>query len=131
MTTIGDCAFQYCTGLTSVTVMQTTPIEITENTFGYRANATLYVPKGSKSAYEAADYWKEFKEIVEMPSIIQCGDVNEDGEVDALEIVDIESHIMGKTTSTGTFNEKAADVNEDGVVNIADVVKIANIIMEK
>ena len=26
----------------------------------------LFAPKGSKAAYEAADYWKDFKEIVEM-----------------------------------------------------------------
>ena len=59
------------------------------------------------------------------------GDANEDGEVDAKDIVDITNYMMGKPTSTGTFNEMAADINEDGVVNIADVVKIANIIMEK
>ena len=128
---IGDYAFRNCDNLVSVTVRMASPVSITEDVFTNRTNATLYVPYGCKAVYETADYWKEFKEIVEMPSIIQCGDVNEDGEVDALDIVDIESHIMGKPTSTGTFNEKAADVNEDGVVNIADVVKIANIIMEK
>ena len=31
-----------------------------------RKNATLYVPLGSKEAYQAADYWKDFKEIVEI-----------------------------------------------------------------
>ena len=36
------------------------------------ANAILYVPAGSKEAYAAADYWKEFKEIVEMePEIVE------------------------------------------------------------
>ena len=39
---------------------------INSYTFYYRHNATLYVPQGSKAAYEAADYWKEFKEIVEI-----------------------------------------------------------------
>ena len=28
--------------------------------------ATLYVPVGSKEAYQAADYWHEFGNIVEM-----------------------------------------------------------------
>jgi hypothetical protein len=27
---------------------------------------TLYVPKGSKSAYKAADFWGQFKDIVEI-----------------------------------------------------------------
>ena len=30
------------------------------------SSATLYVPVGSKDAYLAADYWKEFGNIVEM-----------------------------------------------------------------
>lgn len=30
-------------------------------------NAILYVPKGTREVYLAADYWKDFKEIVEIP----------------------------------------------------------------
>ena len=33
-------------------------------------NATLYVPAGSKAAYETSYLWKDFKEIVEMPGTI-------------------------------------------------------------
>jgi surface protein len=51
--------------LSSVTVESANPIAISSGTFSNRANATLYVPVGSEAAYEAADYWKEFKEIVE------------------------------------------------------------------
>lgn len=40
--------------------------------FTNRANATLYVPIGSKVAYEAANPWNEFKEIVET-DIIDTG----------------------------------------------------------
>ena len=63
---IGDCAFDGCSILTSVTVENPMPVSISSNAFTNRTNATLYVPAGSKAAYEAADYWKEFKEIVEM-----------------------------------------------------------------
>jgi hypothetical protein len=66
VTSIGEAAFLNCSSLTSVTVDINTPLAITSNTFSNRANATLYVPAGCKSAYEAADYWKEFKEIVEI-----------------------------------------------------------------
>ena len=66
VTSIGDWAFERCSGLTSVVVGATTPIAINSSCFTNRANATLYVPKGSKAAYEAADYWKEFKEIIEL-----------------------------------------------------------------
>ena len=54
--------------MTSVTVGMETPIVITQGVFSNRANATLYVPYGCREAYEAADYWKEFKEIVEIPA---------------------------------------------------------------
>lgn len=30
-------------------------------------SAQLYVPYGSKEAYQSADYWKAFKEIIELP----------------------------------------------------------------
>jgi hypothetical protein len=43
-----------------------TPVSIASYTFSNRANATLYVPYGCKASYEKADYWKEFKEIVEL-----------------------------------------------------------------
>ena len=63
---IGTSAFWHCPSLTSVTVKYPSPASTINNaTFSNRANATLYVPKGSKEAYEAAEYWKEFKEIVE------------------------------------------------------------------
>ena len=65
VTSIGNYAFYQCSSLTSVTVEMETPLTIESYTFSNRANATLYVPAGCKAAYEAADYWKEFKEIVE------------------------------------------------------------------
>ncbi len=52
--------------LESVTIKRTEPISISSATFPHRSNATLYVPAGCKAAYEAAEYWNEFKEIVEM-----------------------------------------------------------------
>jgi len=64
---IGGSAFQSCSGMTSVTVKNPTPVTLSSgDVFSNRANATLYVPAGSKAAYEGADYWKEFKAIVEM-----------------------------------------------------------------
>ncbi len=56
-----------------MTVDINSPLTIAGNTFSNRANATLYVPAGSKSAYEAADYWNEFGDIVEMSNDITIG----------------------------------------------------------
>ena len=84
VTSIGGMAFEGCSNLTSVTVGIETPLPITSNTFSNRANATLYVPMGCKAAYEDADYWKEFKEIVEMTA---SGDLNGDGIINGVDLV--------------------------------------------
>ena len=84
MTSIGSSAFAYCTGLTSVTVKNPEPVAITGYTFSNRSNATLYVPDGFKAAYQAADYWKEFREIIEMPA---SGDLNGDGSINGEDLV--------------------------------------------
>ena len=68
VTSIGDNAFNGCNGLTSVVVEATTPLNI-GNAFNNYENVTLYVPIGSKAAYQASSYWKLFGkwgEIVEL-----------------------------------------------------------------
>ena len=66
VTSIVNSAFNFCSGLTSVTINVTDPIAIDSDCFPNRANAMLYVPIGSKAAYEAADGWKEFDKIEEL-----------------------------------------------------------------
>jgi uncharacterized repeat protein (TIGR02543 family) len=88
---IGIEAFQWCTGLTSlnipnsvtsigrdaffgyngvqkILVAQSVPLVITQNTFAgvNKTTCVLVVPTGSKAAYQAADYWKEFSSITEL-----------------------------------------------------------------
>jgi len=65
--TIGANAFSSCNSLLGVVVESSTPVAVHRLAFPTSANVYLYVPKGSKAAYEAADYWKDFKEIIEMP----------------------------------------------------------------
>ena len=65
VTSISDLAFGNCSTLTSVTVLNPTPVAINDNVFSNRKKATLYVPIGSKEAYLGAEYWKEFKKIKE------------------------------------------------------------------
>ncbi len=69
MTSIGDLAFYGCSSLTSVIVDIVTPLTIANFTFTNRANATLIVPAGCKEAYETAEYWEDFKKIVEKTEI--------------------------------------------------------------
>ena len=66
VTSIGGETFNYCSNLTNVIVKMKTPVNIGFSTFSNKESATLYIPYGCKAAYESANYWKEFKEIVEM-----------------------------------------------------------------
>ena len=59
------------------------------------------------------------------------GDANEDGKVDATDIVDFVNYLTGKASSTGKFNKEAADMNEDGNVDTADIVMIVNEILKE
>ena len=124
VTSIGYGAFQ-SSGLTSVTALNPTPIAINLGTFTNQRNATLYVPQGSKEAYQAADCWKEFKEIIEIIEI-DPGDANGDGEVNITDI----TYIIDKINDmpAANFNEKAADLNGDGEINITDVTLLLDII---
>jgi hypothetical protein len=70
VTSIGMQAFSGCSGLTSVTVGMESPGSIESSVFPNRTNITLNVPVGSKAAYEAADYWQDFKEIIEMKETV-------------------------------------------------------------
>lgn len=64
--TIGDCAFCNCTSLSSVKVGMKNPVSLlSQSTFDRCYGATLYVPYGSKEAYQSAKYWNYFEDIVE------------------------------------------------------------------
>ena len=129
VTYIGDFAFFFCFGLTSVTVMSSEPVAMGSLAFSDSYNATLYVPKGSKEAYAAADYWNEFKEIVEIGTDDQTlGDANSDQTVDVADVVAIVNYILGEPNDP--FVEAAADVNGDGKIDVDDVVAVVNIILD-
>ena len=113
VTYIGGWAFNVCNDLVSVTMKRKDPIGIGYFSFSNRSNATLYVPVGSKAAYEAAEYWKEFKEIIEFVSddpitfadsivkeiCVANWDTNGDGELsyaEAAAVTDIDMAFNGK-----------------------------------
>ena len=112
VTKIDDYAFGDCSALTSVTVKNETPVKIYSSTFSNRINATLYVPAGSKEAYEAANYWKDFKEIIEMDLL----------PVNTGETVDFGSDIDGETDLDGNIVGDIYYVisNDDGGYDVAE-----------
>lgn len=64
VTKIESSAFYGCENLKEIYSKASNPPVIHGNTFS-DYTCKLYVPKGCKSAYEAADYWKEFTNIIE------------------------------------------------------------------
>lgn len=68
---IGADAFYGCSSLTSVTVLNETPVAIGATTFSNAANSTLYVPQGPAfPAYAAANNWKDFGNIDYAPGTV-------------------------------------------------------------
>ena len=88
------------------------------NPFSNASQATLYVPVGSKETYEAADYWKEFKEIVEMEDVNIGNEGSEifsattDGVTMTFKITDEQA----KTCQIGTGTNAAIDIATSGRV---------------
>ena len=79
------------------------PFAISDNVFQYYYNgykftsATLYVPKGTKSKYQATGGWKNFTNIVETDfNDSPQGNVNGDGVVDVADIATIISEMAAQ-----------------------------------
>ena len=68
VTSIGEYAFNYCDNLDSVYCMaETPPSAYVTKTFGDKTlKGTLFVPKGTVSAYSTTDPWRNFWNIVEI-----------------------------------------------------------------
>ncbi len=123
VTSIGEAVFQDCNNLTTVKVDIDSPLTIDENTFSNRTNATLYVPAGCKDAYEDADYWTEFNEIVEMPGVgyeftaaVPCNDetANLTFKVTSTRPWEVEVSASPEDI-TGALTIPATVQNEDGI----------------
>jgi hypothetical protein len=104
VSSIGRDAFRNCWNLSSVISLIEEPFGIPNGVFGlynsetYESSftsATLYVPKGCKSRYEAAAGWKLFTNIVEMNG----------ADIDAVRIAD------SKNSDTNTYDLMGRHLN--------------------
>jgi hypothetical protein len=64
---LGTSVIDYCPAMTDCYFRHTTPLNIIAGTFheSTRQQLTLHVPFGCKAQYATAEYWKDFKEIVD------------------------------------------------------------------
>ena len=70
---IGDGSFRMCDRYTEITCLATTPPMMTAVTTFTNYSADLYVPAGCKEAYEAAEYWNKFTNIIELEPELEEG----------------------------------------------------------
>ena len=105
LASIDDYAFCNCSGLTSITVENATPLDINSNVFVNvdKAACTLYVPAGSKSAYEEAQGWNEFQNIEEYGEI---PDPNVDTDISALDNAIYVEQVEGRIGGTMDISVK-------------------------
>ena len=74
VTSIESYAFYECIGLTSITCEVATPPTLGSYVFSYvDTSIPLYVPAGSVEAYQTADQWKDFTNVISLND----GDVEE------------------------------------------------------
>jgi len=88
-------------------------------------HTTLYVPKGSKAAYDSSPDWQGYAFILEWNSRPQ--DVNSDDKINSADVVTVYNYVINGEKSG--VSKEAADVNGDDKVNSADVVAVYNYII--
>jgi BspA type Leucine rich repeat region (6 copies)/Domain of unknown function (DUF6383) len=103
---IGQKVFNDCRRLTSIKAESKIPVDLTNSLEVFSgvntSTCTLYVPKGSKTAYQSAYQWKDFTNIVEFGDITtNFSDITSSGTL--LYIADGQLHIKnapaGETVS--------------------------------
>ena len=136
ITSIRSDAFYGCTGLEKVFSYIQNPFEISKYAFCDRfrnpLEATLYVPAGTKSAYEATPGWNLFSNIVEMgEEVFEDGDTFtsfENGRLmkfRVLSAADKTCQIGGGFSDDEAVEEiaNAVDRNSTGVVKIPETAR--------
>ncbi len=123
----------YSRGLTSVIAKMEVPATTDYSAFSYFAyeNATLYVPFGTKAAYEGTDGWKQFQHIVEMDlqpvdegqSIDIVDEIDEHTDIDGNVVGDIYFCISGEN---GSYNAAEGCIvvtspTDDSVIDGTDI----------
>ena len=66
--------------------------------------------------------------VTETLNVLIYGDINGDGNISAVDYVNVKNHIMGSNVLNDIYT-KAADVNSDGNISAVDYVNIKNYIM--
>ncbi len=115
-------AFSECVNLRSIHCNSISPINFTSYVAVFRnvnkSTCTLYVPYGSKDAYQSANQWKDFTNIVEMPGIFLSNNkINMGPEVSTVGVA-ISSSLAWTATSDQTWLTAGASTGSSGTDTI-------------
>ena len=119
MVSIGDYAFDGCS-LASVTVENPNPITITKNAFPRPTRTILYVPQGSKTAYESADVWKEFCEIKEIGVPVSATGISLNETALTLTSIGQTATLVATITPSDATNKKVTWLSDNKAVATVD-----------
>ena len=129
VTSIGRYAFDGCRGLTRIEAYPN-PAKVSMGSdvfYNVPKDGTLHVLPKYLSAYQTADQWKDFTNIVadltEIEPII--GDLNADGEISIADVTLLVDVVL-RQESTG-----ASDVNGDGETSVADLTALVYLLLNK
>ena len=127
LTNIGDSAFKnYSDEVHRVYVRAKTPLTIPDVFFGHSQVDYLYVPKGSKAAYMAADHWNHFN-VIEMTGVE--GDLNFDGKVTVADVMMMVDIILGQESEFKPLF--LCDIDGNNIVTVSDVMKMVDMVLMK
>jgi len=105
----GNEVFFSCHFLTSIYSNNKTPVDLngSQNVFGndnnFFSQCTLYVPIGAKSAYQAANQWQNFVNIIEIPFDTIKTIATTAGQL-SINIPETDRHTLNSLTLTGTID---------------------------
>ena len=132
VTAIGNWAFEECSSLSDVYTDITDPTAITmgdEVFSGYvdysYTGRTLHVPKGSLAAYQADTKWSNYFEFI--VEMGNIGDANGDGFIDISDVTDLIDYLLG--VDVPGFDTANADLDGDGEISIGDVSALIDFLL--
>jgi hypothetical protein len=103
---IGAEAFYMCTSLHSIYSYSVKPVTIESDDIFYDVDitsCTLYVPEGSKTAYQQAKFWKDFTTIVELKLMLSSLSVTlsaNEGSTDSVRVTSISTNWTAASDQT-------------------------------
>lgn len=106
-----------------------------EASVAIRANTAIVIPETHRITTPAGGLVKEYGGIItitvpdgsSMAShviIVPAGDINRDGEVNALDLMLLRKYLVDLPITGETFDETAADLNGDETIDILDLVRL-------